>query len=56
MTPDEIIEDMIKEFRGEGGRRPRKYVGRLLPSFCDFLLEIPTPGRGYKNFDDFLND
>lgn len=55
MTPDEIIEDMIKDFRGEGlGRRIRKYVGGLLPAFCDFLLEIPTPGRGFSNFDAFL--
>ncbi|RWB36790.1 hypothetical protein [Mesorhizobium sp.] len=55
MTPDDIIEDMIKDFRGEGlGRRIRKYVGGLLPAFCDFLLEIPTPGRGFSNFDAFL--
>lgn len=56
MTPDEIIEDMKREFRGEGGGRPRKYVGGLLPAFCDFLLELATPGQGYIDFAAFLAD
>ncbi|QRM34785.1 hypothetical protein [Microvirga sp. VF16] len=56
MTPDDIIESMKRAFRGEGGGRPRKYVGGLLPAFCDFLLEIGTPGTGYTSFNDFLAD
>src|SRR5206468_3618915 len=56
MTPQEIIEDMKAEFSGAGRGRPRTYVGGLLPAFCEFLLELGTPGKGYGSFEDFLND
>lgn len=56
MTPKEIVDDMKAEFSGRGRNRPRTYVGGLLPAFCDFFLEIGTPGKGYTSFDAFLED
>jgi len=46
MTREEIVEEMKRDFRGEGVGKPRKYVGGLLPSFCDFLIELEAPGGG----------
>lgn len=43
MTPDEILQEMRVEFttgRGTARRVPRTYVGGLLVSFADFLLEL----------------
>ena len=56
MTPDEIIEDMKAEFVGSTKRKARKYVGGLLPSFCDFLLDLGIAGKGYKDLNAFLAD
>ena len=62
MTPEEIVEEMKQEFRGVSGanrgrtRKARKYVGGLLPSFCDFLIELCTPGQGYKSLEELLVD
>ena len=62
MTPEEIVEEMKREFRGFSGsdqgrsRKARKYVGGLLPSFCDFLIELDTPGRGYRSLAAFFVD
>lgn len=51
MTPDEIIEDMKGEL---ALKRPRTYVGGLLPSFCDFMVEMKTPGQGFGDFAQFV--
>lgn len=56
MTRDEIVEAMRRDFRGEGAGKPRKYVGGLLPSFCDFLIELGVPDRGYRSLNDFFRD
>lgn len=56
MTRDEILEEMKRDFRGEGVGKPRKYVGGLLPSFCDFLIELGVPGKGYSSLADFFAD
>lgn len=56
MTPDDILDEMAAEFRVGKAGRPRKYVGGLLPSFCEFLLELDTQGKGYADFDAFLVD
>lgn len=56
MTRDDIVEEMKRDFRGEGGSKPRKYVGGLLPSFCDFLLELGAPDRGYTSLTDLFVD
>lgn len=49
MTRDEILDEMKRDFRGEGAGKPRKYVGGLLPSFCDFLIELGTPAKPYTS-------
>lgn len=49
MTPDEIIEDLKANFELS---RPRTYTGGLLPAFCDFLLDIESPAKDWKSFDD----
>lgn len=56
MTRDEIVEEMMRDFRGEGVGKPRKYVGGLLPSFCDFLIELEAPTKGYSSLKDFFDD
>lgn len=56
MTPEQILEDMANAFKKGSGGRARTYVGGLLPAFCDFLLELNTPDRDYKSFEDFLKD
>jgi len=48
MTRNEIVEAMKRDFRGEGAGKPRKYVGGLLPSFCDFLIELDVFDKKYK--------
>ena len=54
MTKEEIVEEMKRHFRGEAGGQARKYVGGLLPSFCDFLVELETPSKSYTSLDDFF--
>ena len=62
MTRDEIVEEMKREFLGapgrDGGRarQARRYVGGLLPSFCDFLIELGTPQRGYESLEGLLSE
>ena len=62
MTREDIIEEMKREFQGLTGardgksRKPRKYVGGLLPSFCDFLIELDAPERGYASLEEFFAD
>lgn len=56
MTKEEIVEDMKRDFRGEGAGKPRKYVGGLLPSFCDFFLELDIPSRDYSSLPDLFAD
>ena len=62
MTREDIVEDMMGEFRGlldtdhGRSRKARKYVGGLLPSFCDFLIELDVPGRGYASLDELFSD
>lgn len=56
MTRDEIIDEMKRHFRGEGQPKARKYVGGLLPSFCDFLIELDVPGKGYASLNDLFAD
>lgn len=57
MTPDQVFGEMKAEFlNGRGRGKPRKYVGGLLPAFCDFLLELGVPGRGYTSLDDLFRD
>lgn len=51
MTPNDIIEEMKGELEL---KRPRTYVGGLLPSFCDFMIAMDTPGKGHKDFADFI--
>ena len=51
MTPTDIIDDMKGEL---ALKRPRTYVGGLLPSFCDFMIAMNTPGQGFKSFADFI--
>ena len=41
---------------GERARRARRYVGGLLPSFCDFLIELDAPQRGYESLDDLFSE
>lgn len=52
MTPDEIIEDMKANFVLA---RPRTYTGGLLPAFCDFLLDIDSPSKGWTSFQDLID-
>jgi hypothetical protein len=56
MTPDEILARMRTEFTlGRGTRKkPRRYVGGLLVSFCDFLKELGTPSADLKSLDDLF--
>ncbi|WP_431226617.1 hypothetical protein [Burkholderia contaminans] len=54
MKKEEIFEEMKRDFRGEGIGKARKYVGGLLPSFCDFLIELGAPGKGYVSLDDLF--
>ena len=54
MTRDEIVDAMRRDFLGEGAGKPRKYVAGLLPSFCDFLIELDVPGRGYRSLSDLF--
>ncbi|MBR8657746.1 hypothetical protein KDH83_31000, partial [Achromobacter sp. Marseille-Q0513] len=54
MTRDEIVDAMRRDFLGEGVGKPRKYVGGLLPSFCDFLIELDAPGKGYQSLNDLF--
>lgn len=62
MTREEIVDDMKREFRGfpatdhRKSRKARKYVGGLLPSFCDFLIELDAPGRGYASLEELFSD
>lgn len=56
MKREEVVEEMKRDFRGEGVGKPRKYVGGLLPSFCDFLIELGVPGKGYTSLDDLFAD
>jgi hypothetical protein len=56
MTREEILDEMIRHFRGVGIGRPRKYVGGLLPAFCDFLIEIGTPERGFHSLDEMFQE
>ena len=51
MTPDEIIDEMKGQLEL---RRPRTYVGGLLPAFCDFLAEMGTPEQSFADFEDFI--
>lgn len=50
MTPDDIINDMKAQLTL---KRPRNYVGGLLPAFCDFLIEMEAPGAGFSDFKAF---
>lgn len=54
MTRDEILEEMKRDFRGLGVGRPRKYVGGLLPAFCDFLIELGTHGQEFSSLEDLF--
>jgi hypothetical protein len=56
MTRETIIEEMKRDFRGEGKGKPRKYVGGLLPSFCDFFIELNAPGKGYNSLEELFSD
>ncbi|MBA9948592.1 hypothetical protein [Burkholderia cepacia] len=56
MKRDDIVDEMKRDFRGEGVGKPRKYVGGLLPAFCDFLLELDVAGKGYHSLEDLLKD
>ena len=51
MTPDDIIADMKRQLEL---KRPRTYVGGLLPAFCDFLMELDAPSQGFADFDAFI--
>ncbi|MGN7161939.1 restriction endonuclease, SacI family [Sphingomonas sp. SAFR-052] len=51
MTPDEIIDDLKANF---ALRRPRTYTGGLLPAFCDFLLDIDSPSKGWTSYADMI--
>ncbi len=54
MTRDEIVEQMKRDFRGEGVGKPRKYVGGLLPAFCDFLIDLGVPDRACASLADLF--
>src|SRR5437879_4319143 len=56
MTPDDVLERMQAEFtKGRGSRgKPRRYVGGLLVSFCDFLTELEVPGSGAQSLADLF--
>jgi hypothetical protein len=56
MTREEIVDEMKKHFRGEGQPKARKYVGGLLPSFCDFIVELDISGRRYSSLDELFRD
>ncbi|BAQ36955.1 hypothetical protein R5022_07445 [Pseudomonas aeruginosa] len=56
MDKQQIIESMVRDFRGEGAGKARKYVGGLLPAFCEFLIELETPKKGYSSLSDFFAD
>lgn len=56
MTRDEILEEMRRHFRGEAVGKPRKYVGGLLPSFCDFLIELGAPRKRYASLAALFSD
>jgi len=56
MTREEIVDEMKQHFRGEGQPKARKYVGGLLPSFCDFLVELDVSAKGYHSLNDLFAD
>ena len=56
MTREEIVEEMKRHFRGEGQPKARKYVGGLLPSFCDFLVELDVANKGYASLNELFSD
>lgn len=51
MDNEDILAEMVRHFRGDGLSRARKYVGGLLPSFCDFLIELRPKERHYPTLD-----
>lgn len=55
MTKEEILEDMKRHFRGDTGKA-RKYVGGLLPAFCDFLVELGAHSKKYAALADLYRD
>ncbi|WP_279153527.1 hypothetical protein [Pseudomonas sp. UBA2628] len=56
MDKQQVLDAMIRDFRGEGAGKPRKYVGGLLPAFCEFLLELESPQKGYQSLSDLFLD
>lgn len=56
MDKEQILAEMIQHFRGEAMAKARKYVGGLLPAFCDFLIELRTPGKSYGSLRDILDE
>lgn len=56
MDKQQILEAMIRDFRGEGAGKPRKYIGGLLPAFCDFLIELEIPKRSYSSLSELFVD
>jgi hypothetical protein len=56
MTREEIVEEMKRDFRGENAGNARKYVGGLLPSFCDFLIELDAPSKNFSSLEDLFAD
>jgi hypothetical protein len=56
MAPDDVLQEMRTEFTHGRGRRPkpRRYVGGLLVSFADFLIELGVPGAGFHSLDDLF--
>ncbi len=55
MTPDEILAEMKAQMTT--GNRPRTFAGGLLPTFCQFLLELGNghPDQGYTSWGSFLS-
>ena len=53
MTPEELVEQMREAMTARP--RPRRFAGGLLPAFCQFLLSLEHPARGYAGWDAFLS-
>ncbi|WLH51225.1 hypothetical protein [Pseudomonas tolaasii] len=56
MDRQQVLDAMIRDFRGEGAGKPRKYIGGLLPAFCDFLIELETYKKRYASLSKLFVD
>lgn len=55
MNSDELFAEFERDFSKGKGRRPRRFLGGLLPAFIDLYLEPDIPAKGFSDFDNVLS-